>query len=291
MKWIGRYEQRGIFFKLLLFVAVMFVTAVVIISVFTLCFSSRLSETSVLKAMQAVQTIAVFALPCLLVAPLFSSRPAAYLSLDKPVTLKAALCVVLTIIIALPGINLLGYWNQQIGLPAFMHDIEVLIRQMEDSAAALVERFLGVSGVWAFVVNLLVIAMLPAFCEELCFRGTLQKMFSEQGNVKVAIWACAIIFSAIHMQFYGFFPRMLLGAFFGYLLYWSESLWLPVIAHFTNNASVVVLYTVFRAKDIPTTVLDTFGTGDTLWLGIVSLVLIVPAVYLCRKVTKVGESK
>ena len=56
----------------------------------------------------------------------------------------------------------------------------------------------------------------------------------------IAIWITAIIFSAVHFQFYGFIPRVLLGAFFGYLALWSGSLWLPIFAHALNNSLVVI---------------------------------------------------
>jgi hypothetical protein len=96
-----------------------------------------------------------------------------------------------------------------------------------------------------------------------------QGIIQEKMNVKFAIWITAIVFSAIHMQFYGFLPRMLLGAFFGYLLFWSENLWLPIAAHFTNNAVAIVFYYLkYNGYKLPD--IDTVGTGNTLWLGLIS---------------------
>jgi hypothetical protein len=93
-------------------------------------------------------------------------------------------------------------------------------------------------------------------------------------NVKIAIWLAAFIFSAIHMQFFGFFPRLLLGAFFGYLLLWSGNLWLPIVAHFTNNGIAIVFYYLkYNGYKVPD--IDTIGTGSTLWLGIVSVVFLI----------------
>ena len=97
----------------------------------------------------------------------------------------------------------------------------------------------------------------------------------------MAIWLAAFIFSAIHFQFYGFVPRFLLGAFFGYLLVWSGNLWLPVLAHFTNNAVAIVFYYLknngFHVFDI-----DTLGTGNTLWIGYVSGLLTLIMIFLFR---------
>ena len=68
----------------------------------------------------------------------------------------------------------------------------------------------------------------------------------ERGNIHLSIWASAIIFSAIHFQFYGFIPRLLLGALFGYLYYWSGNLLIPMFAHFVNNAFGVIMIYLHR---------------------------------------------
>ena len=92
-------------------------------------------------------------------------------------------------------------------------------------------------------INLLMIAIIPAIGEEFFFRGLLQRIFSNWvRNTHWGIIISAFLFSAIHMQFYGFFPRFLLGAMFGYLFVWSGSLWLPVLAHFINNSLAVIAY-------------------------------------------------
>lgn len=95
-----------------------------------------------------------------------------------------------------------------------------------------------------FTIAFIVIAVLPALGEEFTFRGWLQPALQKlSGNPHVAIWVTAFIFSAFHFQFFGFVPRMLLGAMFGYLMYWSNNLWLPIVAHFVNNGfPVVMLY-------------------------------------------------
>ncbi|MEL7006274.1 MAG: CPBP family intramembrane glutamic endopeptidase, partial [Bacteroidota bacterium] len=94
------------------------------------------------------------------------------------------------------------------------------------------------------LVAIIVIAVIPAIGEEIVFRGMLQnELHTASKNAHVAIWVSAIIFSAIHMQFFGFFPRLLLGALFGYLYYWSGNLIIPILAHFINNGfSLVLVY-------------------------------------------------
>jgi len=124
--------------------------------------------------------------------------------------------------------------------------------------------------------------LLPAFGEELFFRSALQGLFSRTMNVKLAVWIAAIIFSAIHFQFYGFVPRMLLGAFFGYLLAWSENLWLPILAHFANNVLAVIFF-YLKTNGYKVIDIDTIGIGSTLWLGIVSGLLAIVGLFLFQK--------
>jgi membrane protease YdiL (CAAX protease family) len=116
------------------------------------------------------------------------------------------------------------------------------------------------------------IAVLPAVGEELLFRGVIQKLFSKiTRSHHWGIWISAILFSALHLQFYGFIPRLLLGAMFGYLLVWSGSLWLPILAHFINNAAAVTaLFMIDHGYLNPS--IEEFGAGVDDWhIGLFSL--------------------
>ena len=93
------------------------------------------------------------------------------------------------------------------------------------------------------IVGLIVIAVVAGIGEELIFRGLIQRKFYKGlNNPHLAICGAAIIFSAIHMQFYGFLPRMMLGALFGYLYLWTGNLWVPIAAHIFNNGFAVVMF-------------------------------------------------
>ena len=116
------------------------------------------------------------------------------------------------------------------------------MREAENTAAELQERFLSGTSYLDLFVNIVVMAIAPAVCEELLFRGVIQNQLEKWfKNAHVAVWVAAIIFSAIHFQFYGFFPRMILGAALGYLLVYGKSLWLPIVAHALNNFMAVVV--------------------------------------------------
>ena len=227
-----------------------------------------------MKWLQLLQSVATFLLPALAGAYLWSNTPMQWLHLDSKPSWQEALAAVVVMLLAIPGINLLSAWNQQMVLPEWMSGIEQWMRMQEDAAAQLTEQFLRVDTVGGLLVNIGLMALLPAVGEELTFRGVVQGMFTR--NRHVAIWATAAIFSFVHMQFYGFLPRMLLGAMFGYMLWWTGSLWVPMLMHFVNNcAAVVVAFWAYNyLEEGRAEMLDTIGTEDTILLGVFSICIV-----------------
>ena len=227
-----------------------------------------------MKWLQLLQSVATFLLPALAGAYLWSNTPMQWLHLNKKPSWQEALAAVVIMLLAIPGINLLSAWNQQMVLPEWMSGIEQWMRMQEDAAAQLTEQFLRVDTVGGLLVNIGLMALLPAVGEELTFRGVVQGMFTR--NKHVAIWATAAIFSFVHLQFYGFLPRMLLGAMFGYMLWWTGSLWVPMLMHFVNNcAAVVVAYLAYNhLEEGRAEMLDTIGTEDTILLGVFSICIV-----------------
>ena len=227
-----------------------------------------------MKWLQLLQSVATFLLPALAGAYLWSNTPMQWLHLNKKPSWQEALAAVVVMLLAIPGINLLSAWNQQMVLPEWMSGIEQWMRMQEDAAAQLTEQFLQVNTVGGLLVNIGLMALLPAVGEELTFRGVVQGMFTR--NKHVAIWATAAIFSFVHMQFYGFLPRMLLGAMFGYMLWWTGSLWVPMLMHFVNNcAAVVVAFWAYNyLEEGRAEMLDTIGTEDTILLGVFSICIV-----------------
>jgi uncharacterized protein len=140
-------------------------------------------------------------------------------------------------------------------LPHFLKWLEDWMKDSENSAQKITAAMLQMTTIWDMVRVLLLIGLLTAIGEELMFRGVLQTIFFRwTKNVHAAVWITAIIFSAIHLEFYGFLPRVLLGALFGYFVAWSGSIWPAVWGHFLNNATDVVLTYLAQhkvIKDIP----------------------------------------
>ena len=146
------------------------------------------------------------------------------------------------IVVVFVGVNSwFAEWNHNIDFPDVF---EEWARAREDAAAEMTELLTTLSNSGELLIAILVIAILPAIGEEIVFRGLIQnELFRGTRNVHLSIWIAAVLFSAIHFQFYGFVPRLLLGALFGYLYYWSGNLWLAIFGHFVNNAaSVVAMY-------------------------------------------------
>jgi len=140
-----------------------------------------------------------------------------------------------------PLIQFLAYINLQIELPEWMMSTSGEIESY-------MMRMINMDSPLDLIINILVIALLPAISEELLFRGLFQKEFiSVFRNDHLAILFTAILFSAFHLQFEGFLPRVGLGLILGYAYYYSKSFFIPVLMHFTNNA--IMLLAVYLRQD------------------------------------------
>lgn len=271
----GLFEHSNAWVKGLLWFTVMVLLTILVMVIWTVLPIDH-QATNALKWFQFVQTIATFLIPPFIIAWLCSQNPKQWLQLDSKPSWWMIVSAIVIMLMALPGINLLADWNSRLNLPEALKPLEELMRQQEEAAQLLTERFLSGRGIELLVANIILMAFLPAMAEELTFRGMLQKLIP---NKHAAVWIVAILFSAIHFQFFGFVPRMLLGAMFGYMLVWTGSLWIPITMHFVNNVVTVVAYWILFNNNLNRDMVETLGTGDTLWLGIVSLVLIGVGLY------------
>lgn len=163
---------------------------------------------------------------------------------SKSISPIMAIVVTLVVITFMAPNSIFIEWNANFIFPEFLKEFGAWAREREDLATELTRFFTTFESPGEFLFGLVVIAILPAIGEELVFRGMIQpELYRATGNHHIAIWVAAIIFSAFHMQFFGFIPRVLLGALFGYLYAWSGNFWMPVIGHFVNNGfSVIMMY-------------------------------------------------
>ena len=220
-----------------------------------------------LKVMQIMQSIGMFVFPGFILAYLFSLKPWEYIGFRK-FNLKSLILVIFTMAVALPGINFLGSLNEQIPLAQWMVDLEL-------KAEELTNAFLTTNSVAVLLLNLFMIAVLPAIGEELIFRGIIQKHFAN--ITKSQIWGIlisALIFSTFHMQFKGFIPRFALGVMFGFMYTWSGSIWLPIIAHFVNNSIATIGFMMLGSGALDSKVEDVGGLTYLWPIGLISLVTV-----------------
>lgn len=166
-------------------------------------------------------------------------------------------------VVALPMVTWLAYWNLQLELPEWM-------QLSEDSADELLKGVLRMESVPEFLLALTTVAVVPALGEELLLRGVVQRRILQPflGNHHAAIWASAALFSAMHLEFGGFVPRMILGVLLGYAYYWSRSLWVPIGLHFFFNGMQVVIAYLSGEFDPQADMTEV----PSVWVGVVSLV-------------------
>jgi membrane protease YdiL (CAAX protease family) len=196
-----------------------------------------------------VQDLAIFIIPsCIILRLLKSDAETGFEAFTIPQLKEAGLVIILAFCL-FPITSFTGEINSAMEFPHWLSGVEKWMVEHEDKANGLLDLLVPSNTVNVMILNLFMIAVLPAFAEEMIFRGIFQRIFSNLfRSGHIAVWITAIIFSAIHFQFFGFIPRFILGLVFGYLFLWSGTLWLPIIAHFVNNA-VPVVYTFAQGAE------------------------------------------
>jgi len=201
-----------------------------------------------------------------------------YLGLTRIPNAVVILIAILALLGAYPLVQLAYEVNSALPLPAWMG-------ALEDNAADIMQEILVMDSVGGFLLTILLVAVLPGIGEELIFRGILQKQIAAWTNRPVvSVWIAALIFSAIHMQFEGFLPRMALGAVLGFLYLWTNNLWVPMLAHaFNNGLQVCVLY--FSGIDL--SAMETESPADlNVWMICGSVLVL----YLCYRVLRKSKT-
>lgn len=213
-----------------------------------------------LKIVQVFSSIGTYLIPVILLIYILKERPLTFLKLNQSVSLIGVALIALMVITFFPLNGLIAEWNLALPLP------ESLIAY-ESQIELTIKRFLVMPNIGDLLINIVVIALVAAVAEELLFRGLIQRLVLEKTqNHHVAIWIAAIVFSGIHFQFSGFFPRLFLGALFGYIFYWSNSLWYPIIAHFIHNGATVVLVYIYGIEAMEGMGADTDSLEQIAWV-------------------------
>lgn len=244
-----------------------------------------------LKYFQVIQSIGLFVVPPFILGYLYHKNYKDYLQLNRTTKAFIYLLAAISLLLVVPFINFLGEINSQMKLPESLSGLENWMKTMEDTAEVMVEKFMKVENISGLMFNIFMIAILPAIGEELMFRGVIQRIFTRwTKNYHWGIWIAAFLFSAMHLQFYGFLPRMVLGAMFGYLLVWTGTMWVPILAHFVNNTMGVMGYYLI-SKGVITKDVEELGTGkEQLPLVIISVISVSYLLYLVYRYEQ-GKTK
>ncbi|MFT3993361.1 MAG: CPBP family intramembrane metalloprotease [Dysgonomonas sp.] len=279
-------------FFFLFFLLLGIIIALFIVSLITIPFASEVGTGGLsqnipfLKITQVVQSIGLFIVPVILYTYFFEENYQSFLKTKFNSSYSELLIIVILTIAIQPIIQLVAYYNNLMNLPESMGAIEKWMRASEDSVKKIIELFIADKSIGSYASNILIIAVLAGISEELFFRAGLQQIINRiVRNKNIAVWITAIIFSAIHFQFYGFIPRLLLGALLGYLFIWSKNIWIPILVHILHNAINIIIPQIYFGSP-KYEMMETMGIENHMWLAAISLIISVILITTYKKKTE-----
>lgn len=178
------------------------------------------------------------ALPAWLIARLHTSRQSDFLRF-RPGDAALLGLAVLGLVALTPLVQWLGALNSTLPVPDW-------VKVLEQSQMQLIEQVLGAGS--GLVFNLVVLAVTPAFCEELLFRGYVQRQAERGLGVVGGILVSGIVFGLYHLRLTQVLPLSLLGIYLAYLVWRTGSLWPAIVVHFANNAFAVSMEAYLSAR-------------------------------------------
>ncbi len=227
----------------------------------------------------AIQTSVIFGLPAFLLPFLASVEPVSVLPNCKETIGRLLILGTLAWLFCLVPVNTLWEFNKSIVFPESMAGIEESLRQMQSKSDEYLKTLLAFRGWGNLLIIIVVVGLLPSLFEEWFFRGVLQTLMVKlSGKTWPAIVITAIVFSVFHAEFYAFLPRVLLGILLGVAYASSGKLWLPVVLHFLNNVSSVLLHQFLGQETLEK--LSGMGHGWVQWA--ITLILLVSAGLIFR---------
>ena len=230
----------------------------------TFLFGKMTNVAAAYRISAVLQSVLVFITPALAVAMLSTRFPASLLAVDRLPSLKFTLTAIFTLVVSIPLMNIIINWNQNLTFPESMSGIVQTFKDLEAKSEDSINIMTSGNSAGILIVNIMIIGIFAGLGEEIFFRAGLMRLLGGVKSIGThkAIWISAIIFSALHLQFFGFVPRMLLGVFFGYLLAWSGSLWLPILMHIINN-SIIVTFEWINQTNGTDIDINSIGTGSS----------------------------
>lgn len=239
-----------------------------------------------LKLIQAFSQLIGLIMPALFFARLVNVDVYEELKFTNRSLALSYILISLIIVIVMPFVNFLGWLNSMVDFGAlFGEQMAKLVVETEERANAILQLFIYMPTVQSLLGVLLIIGILAPIGEELVFRGVFQKIFTALfKNVHVGVWSTAILFSFFHFQFFGFLPRMFLGAVLGYAFVYSRTIWVPIVGHAVNNSLTVLVYYFGWDKTESIANPNTIGVGNSqIIIAIISLLIAGALMFVLRK--------
>jgi membrane protease YdiL (CAAX protease family) len=238
-------------------------------------FGAGISGSIVFRLLQGGNQLLVFGLAGFIMAALQKpDAPGHFLRLSPVSGFRDWGLAILIILVSIPLVQFLTLDEAGFHLPEAMRGLENWIKEREALSQSIILKLMKQTDAPFFVMNLLIFALLPAFCEELFFRGFLQQTLMRKLSPHLAVWISAFVFSFIHFQFFGFGSRLFLGVALGYFVALSGSLWPGIIAHFVFNLfSVLLSYVAFRSGVVKPEILEDSWQVPPVWIIISALLV------------------
>lgn len=237
-------------FQVMFLLSIYFFSIVIAVSVIHAVIGDQgLTSVYNIRISHAIQGTFLFLIPSTLYAILFADTKGEFL-VKSGINLKTLGLAILLIFAIQTFVETVNHYNNLITLPESMADLEQFFKETKESSEKTLKLLFEDKSIGSLLINLLIIAVIPGIVEELFFRGCLQRSLNlASKNVHVAIWITAIIFSLLHFQLAGLFPRIILGAVLGYIYAWTRNIWVPIIVHIIHNATIVFVTQMLSDED------------------------------------------
>lgn len=277
--------------QLFLLVSLSFLGAILSLSISQLIFGDTIHSTAQnIRLSNSIGTLLMFLFPVAIYSYLFAGNIKGNFLNKRTLSWLILLLGMAAMLCIQPFITFTQQCNELIQLPESMAELSKALNEGEEAGKKAMNLLFEDKTIGSFLLNIFVLAVLPGIMEELFFRGCMQRSFLKaNNNIHIAIWLTAIIFSFFHFQFSGFFPRIFLGAFLGYLYAWGGNIWIPIAAHFINNAGVVILEHFFKGTPTYDTLSSQDSSTISVIISLVLTILILTVIYRKRK-KEISES-
>jgi len=224
-----------------------------------------------IRILQLVSTFFIFFIPAVITAKILSKKPFRFLGFNFYFSMRQLGLVILIMLVSLPLVGALSELNKLIPVSP---SLAATFKKMEDTYDQQVKVLAHITGWGEYIVSMVIMAFAPAVFEETLFRGGMQNILQRMTkNPWISVGVTSVIFSIIHFSYYGFLPRVALGAVLGLIYYYSQSIWLSIFAHFFNNAIVVTEIFYYSRKGKP--VEEAMNESFPVWWGLIAMVVLI----------------